>query len=514
MADDAEQPILKVTGLSKSFGVVRALSAIDFSVRPGEVHALVGENGAGKSTLIRVLTGVHRPDAGHLALDGRTIVPRSPLHAETLGIACVHQEVMLIPRLSAAENIVLGREPTRFGLVNRRAMHARARAALDRLGVSFDVTRDLEALPIASRQLAAIARALDVSARLLILDEPTASLDRGEVTRLLAVLRRLRESGIGIVFVSHFLEQVYAIADRVTILRDGRLVGTHPVTELPRVSLVSLMIGRPLAEPTAPRSAAETPDGAPPRPAPVLSARGLGRRGAIAPFDLDLEPGRTLGLAGLLGSGRSEAARLLFGLERADSGTISRDGRPVTIRSPRGAVARGLAFTPEDRRAEGLIPDLSVRENIVLAMQASRGIWRRLPSRRQHEIAGDMIRRLAIRCTGPEQPVRTLSGGNQQKVVLARWLILRPRVLILDEPTRGVDVGAREQIESLIGSLRDEGLAVLLITAELDHLVRAADRLLVLRDRRVVARLDGASRTEDTVMHAIADARHDEDHHR
>lgn len=502
MHADDDQPVLEALGLSRSFPGVRALDGVSLSVRPGEVHAIVGENGAGKSTLIRILSGAIAPDGGTMTLGGRAYAPRSPRQGEALGVACVHQEAALIPHLSVADNLALGREPTRWGWVRHRESRRLATVALSRLGVALDVCREVASLSVAARQLVAIARAIGASARALILDEPTASLDPGETGRLFEVLRRLRDAGLGIVFVSHFLDQVFALADRVTVLRDGRVAGCRSISGVTRAELVGLMLGRALEQ--RERSVEGSGTMAAPPGSPLLSAHGLGRRGSVEPFDLDVSPGETVGLAGLLGSGRTEAARLLFGLDRADRGFVRIDGCRVSLRGPRDAIARGVAMTPEDRAAEGLVADLSVRENIVLAMQATRGVWRRVPPAAQRRVADELIRALGIRCASVEQPVRTLSGGNQQKVILARWLALRPRVLILDEPTRGVDVGARDQIESLIDRLRDGGLGVLLITAELDHLVRAASRVVVMRDRRVVGRMGGPGLTEAAVVRAIA----------
>ncbi len=506
-------PLLCVRGLEKRFGAVRALAGVDFAVARGQIHVLMGENGAGKSTLIKCLSGVHTPDAGSITLDGLPVRPASPRHAEQIGISTVFQEVNLIPHMSVEENISLGREPTspwmlgriRGGLVRRRAA-----AALDRLGVRIDTRRELSDCSIAVRQLVAIARALDVSARLLILDEPTSSLDRGEVAQLFAIMRRLRDQGLGIIFITHFLDQVYDISDRITILRDGTLVGEYEPRSLPRMRLVSLMIGREYSAPatqttTQSQAPGSLPDEFPAaQPAPVLSSRNLGRPGSVQGIDLDIRAGETVGLAGLLGSGRTETARLLFGADRATLGSLFIDGSPARLASPRAAIRRRIAMTTEDRRAQGIIPNLSVRENILLALQARNGLLRPIPAAEADRLTEGFIRSLGIKTPSGHTPVSSLSGGNQQKVLLARWLATEPRLLILDEPTRGIDVGAKAEIEMLIGALRQRGMAVLLVGSDLEELARICRRIVVLRDHRQVAELLGDHCNEQEIMAAIA----------
>jgi len=494
--------LLEMSGVSRFFPGVRALDGVDFTVRRGEVHALMGGNGAGKSTLINVLTGVIPRDAGVIRLDGRPISPSSPRAAEALGISTVYQEVNLIPHLSVEENICLGRQPARWGAVRWGAIRGRARTAVARLGLELDLARQLSTYSVAIQQMVALARALDIEAKLLVLDEPTSSLDEQEVEELFAVVRRLRDQGLGVVFITHFLEQVYAVSDRITVLRDGHLVGEYAAAELPRMDLVTKMVGRPVvdSQPGPALTPAAESVGVP----PLLEAQGLGRRGAVQPMDLSVRSGEVVGLAGLLGSGRSELARLLFGVDRADSGQVRVDGRPARVRSPRHAMTLRIAFTPEDRKVAGIVPDLSVRENIVLAMQASRGPWRKLSRRRQMEVAERYIGALGIKTPSPEAAVRTLSGGNQQKVLLARWLATEPRLIILDEPTRGIDVGAKQEIQKLVSSLREKGMAILFISGELDEVVRTSQRVVVLRDRRKVGELTGAEVNEGRVMAAIA----------
>ncbi|MCL4222250.1 MAG: sugar ABC transporter ATP-binding protein [Phycisphaerales bacterium] len=492
--------LLEARDLSKRFGPVHALSGVNFTLRHAEIHALMGENGAGKSTLIKCLTGVHRPDSGSTLLRGRAIAPASPRDAEREGIATVFQEVNLIPHLSIAENICLGREPTHLRRIRWRAVRQRARAALQRLGLSIDVRRELDSCSIAVQQLVAIARALDIDARVLILDEPTSSLDRSEVVNLFTIMRRLRDQGLGILFVTHFLDQVYAIADRITVLRDGRFVAEHSVADLPRQKLVGLMVGRELdLAAAAPAHAAIQPSST-----PLLEARAIARHGCVEHADLSIHAGQTLGLAGLLGSGRTETARLLFGADRLERGQLLVDGQPVRFRAPRHAIRRRIALTPENRKDHGIIPSLSVRENIELALRA-RGRARLSPAA-SRLLADHYIRILSIRTPSADTPVSSLSGGNQQKVLVARWLATQPRLLILDEPTRGVDVAAKAEIIREIEHLRRQGMAILFISSELEEVVRVSQRVVVLRDRRTVAQLSGAQITEQAVLGAIADS--------
>ncbi len=499
-----ESDLLELRGVGKSFPGVVALAGVDFSVRSGEVHALLGENGAGKSTLIKVLTGVHPADEGTFRLGGRLIHPKSPREAEELGISTVYQEVNLIPTLSVAENITLGRQPGWAGLLHWRAIRRRARAALARLELDCNVDAELGSLSVAHQQMVAIARALDTSARLLVLDEPTASLDEREVDELFSVMRKLRGDGLGIVFVTHFLDQVYAMADRLTVLRNGRRVGQYVTAELPRLALVEKMLGRDLA----PAESASRALNAEPGPdcQPVLTARRLGRRGAVGPLDLALNAGQITGLCGLLGSGRTETARLLFGIDRGDSGTLSLHGIPVRIRSPRDAVQHGLAFCSEDRKAEGILPDLSVRENLVLALQGKRGAFVPLSRAEQDHLCAQYIRALNIKAADVETPVQFLSGGNQQKVLLARWLATQPAVILLDEPTRGIDIGAKREIENLIERLRAEGMAVLFISSEIDELLRTCSRILVMRERQLTGEVSGAEVSAESLMCLMAGA--------
>ncbi|HEX7626161.1 MAG TPA: sugar ABC transporter ATP-binding protein [Gaiellaceae bacterium] len=502
---DTAAPVLQMTGIDKAFAGVKALDNVDFRLRPGEVHALLGENGAGKSTLLKVLTGAYEIDNGTIELKGERVLFASPLEAQRGGVSAVYQEVNLCPNLSVAENIYIGREPRSKGRIQWRVMRRQAVEALARVDVHADVSGLLSTHSLAVQQMVAIARAIDISADVLILDEPTSSLDTGEVERLFEVIRQLTSQGIAVVFVSHFLDQVFEIADRITVLRNGKLVGEWPKAELSRVELVSQMLGREYKTLEAlERKSREALDSLE-STTPVLQAEAVGRKKAIAPCDLALHRGEVVGLAGLLGSGRTELARLLFGADRSDSGHLLLDGKRVSIRNPRVATANGVAFCPENRRTEGLVEDLTVRENILLALQAARGWTRPIPRKRQEELAEHWIRALDIRVANAEQPMRSLSGGNQQKVLLARWLLTQPKLLILDEPTRGIDVGAKTEIQRLVVSLCDDGMAVLFISAEIEEVLRLSHKVEVLRDRQLVAELaNDEDVTLDTLVHTIA----------
>jgi monosaccharide-transporting ATPase len=496
--------ILTMTGIRKEFPGVTALDDVGFRLFPGEVHALMGENGAGKSTLIKVLTGVYGVDAGAITLAGTAVSFGGPGEAQQAGVSTVYQEVNLCPNLSVAENVCLGREPRRFGRIQWGPMRRRAEELLARLDVRVDVSAELRTCSIAVQQLVAIARALDVEARVLVLDEPTSSLDAGEVEQLLKVVRSLREDGLAILFVSHFIDQVFAIADRMTVLRNGKLVGEYRTAEITPVELVTKMIGKEL------RVLETLEDSGPSRAevagAPVLlAAEDLGRKGGVEPFTLDIHAGEVVGLAGLLGSGRTELARLLFGADHADTGSVRVDGKPVSLRTPRAGLDHRIAFCSENRKTEGLVEELTVRENVVLALQASRGWARPLSRRRQDEIALKYVKALDIRPADPEALVGNLSGGNQQKVLLARWLITEPRLLILDEPTRGIDIGAKTEIQRLVTQLSTGGMAVLFISAELDEVLRLSHRVVVLRDRKVVAQRENRALTADEIMATMAE---------
>lgn len=500
----ATDSLLEMRGIVKTFPGVRALDGIDFTLRAGEVHSLMGENGAGKSTLIKVLTGVYRCDGGTMRLMNEEIHPRSPLEAQRLGVSTVYQEVNLLPELTVAENLFIGREPRRLGLIDWGTSKRRAREAMSRLELDIGVTLPVRTYSIAIQQMVAIARAIDEDAKVLVLDEPTSSLDTAEVEQLFGLMRRLRDRGLGIVFVSHFLDQVYEISDRLTVLRNGGLIGEYEAPSLPRVELISKMIGKGVEQVAEMESTHGTRSVHGENPV-VLEAKGLGKRHAVEQMDLRVRGGEVVGLAGLLGSGRSETARLLFGIDTPDTGTISVSGQPVRRHTPRNAIRNQIAFTPEDRKDAGIIPDLSVRENIVLALQGRRGWVRRIGKARQQTLADHYIKALNIATPDADKPVGQLSGGNQQKVILGRWLAMQPRLLILDEPTRGIDVGAKAEIEKLVGELCADGMALIFISSELEEVVRDSHRVVVLRDRRNVGELTGDEIQLDHIMRLIAE---------
>ncbi|MCA8879105.1 MAG: sugar ABC transporter ATP-binding protein [Rhodobacteraceae bacterium] len=494
------QARVEMRAIRKVFPGVRALDDVDLRIFPGEVHALLGENGAGKSTLIKILTGALLRDGGEILLDGRPVDVRSTKEAQGLGISTVFQEVNLIPSMSVTQNLTLGKTGGRFGMISWRRARAEAQAKLSRLGVKIDIDQSLGSYSVAMQQLVAIARALDDETRVLVLDEPTASLDADETAALFGIIRDLKAKGIAIVFITHFLDQVYEISDRISVLRNGLLVGTGPTSEISRQQLIAMMLGRELGEVESAYAAhRKTGEGA-----EVLTARGLGRRRTLKPFDLTLRAGEAVGLAGLLGSGRTEVAKLLFGAIRSDSGVLSLEAGPVRHASPRRSIVAGMAFCPEDRKAEGLIGELSIRENIVMSMQAKGGWLRKIPRADQERIADEMIRALAIATPDAEKPVSQLSGGNQQKVVLARALASRPRIMLLDEPTRGIDVGAHAEIILLIRRLCDQGLALLVASSELDEVVAASDRVAVMRDREMIGEIASGAVTRDNIIRMIA----------
>jgi monosaccharide-transporting ATPase len=496
--------IVEMKGIDKAFPGVQALSDVDFFLKHGEIHAIVGENGAGKSTLIKILTGVEKQNAGTVMIEGKEILVKSPQHAQELGISTVYQEINLCPNLTVAENILIGREPRRAGSVHWKAMNDRAKEfLLQRLDIDIDVTQTLGSYPVAIQQMAAIARALEISsARILILDEPTSSLDARETEKLFQVMRRLKSEGVSIIFITHFIDQVYQIADRITVLRNGELVGTYETEHIPILDLVAKMIGRSLTE-LDEMSRIKLESSKHIKGEALLEAKGLGLTGSIEPFDLELHAGEVLGFAGLLGSGRTETAKLLFGVDKPDSGTLTFAGKVIRKFSPLASIVRGISLSPEDRKADGIVDDLTVRENIILALQASRGWFKYLSMQKQYEIADRYIKLLNIATPSADQPVKNLSGGNQQKVILARWLATNPQVLILDEPTKGIDVGAKAEIQKLVLSLAEEGKACVFISSELEEVMRTSHRIVVLRDRKKVTEFSGEV-DEQTIMQSIA----------
>lgn len=493
-------PILQLNGIRKEFPGVVALADVDFDVRAGEVHALLGENGAGKSTLIKVMTGVYKRDAGAMSLDGKELNPASPGDAQEAGISTVYQEVNLLPNLSIAHNLFLGREPRRFGIIDWGTIHKESKKILARFNLDLDVGRTLSSCSVAVQQLVAIARGVSQQAKVLILDEPTASLDTDEVKLLFRILNQLKADGIGIVFVTHFLDQVYELSDRITVLRNGCKIGTFETANLPRTKLVEHMLGRELEAVVVPKR----DGGGDAHSEAVLEAQDLTVANSIEGVSLVVRKGQAIGLAGLLGSGRTEVCRALFGIDKLKSGQIVLKGKPVTISGPAEALRLNIGLCPEDRKAEGIIGPLTIRENIVLALQARRGWWKPIPFSQAQEMTKKAIADLGIVTPDGEKPIEQLSGGNQQKVILARWLATNPEVLMLDEPTRGIDVGAHAEILKLIRALCDEGMALLVTSSELEELVAFSDEIAVMRDRKKVAELRGEEITENHIMEAIA----------
>ncbi|WP_112247542.1 sugar ABC transporter ATP-binding protein [Kribbella monticola] len=497
-------PVVEMRGISISFPGVKALADVDFRLLPGEVHALMGENGAGKSTLIKALTGVYTIDEGTVTVAGTDHRFTSPADSQAAGISTVYQEVNLCTNLTVAENMLLGREPHRFGRIDVKAMNRRARSVLDRLGLSIDPGSSLGEHSIAIQQLVAIGRALDIDARVLILDEPTSSLDADEVAKLFAVMSDLRDQGVAILFVSHFLDQVFEISDRMTVLRNGKLVGEYLTRDTTQLTLVEAMIGRELE--TLDRLEHQAPTAAPDEArVPLLQVLGLSRKGSLQAVDLEIYDGEVIGVAGLLGSGRTELARLLFGADTADAGTIDVRGSRRRFRTPRSAIGAKIAFSSENRRAEGVVEDLTIADNMLLTLQAARGWLRPVPQRTRDRLVEEYIKALDIRPPDPAALMRNLSGGNQQKVLLARWLITQPELLILDEPTRGIDIGAKTQIQQLVAKLADEGMSVVFISTELEEVLRLSDRVVVMRDRAKIAdRFNDESVTVAGILATIA----------
>lgn len=488
------QPLLEATGLTKVFGGNVVLDGVDLSLAPGEVHAVVGENGAGKSTLIKVLGGVHRPSSGTLRIAGQPVVLRSPHEAMAQGIVAIHQELSLAPHLSAEENIFLGHFPrTRLGLLDRAHMREATRGLLDRLSIGIDPTLPVGRLSIAQQQMIEIAKAISVKARVLILDEPTAVLDASRVDILFDLVRRLAAEGIAVVFISHHLDEVFRIADRVTVLRDGSRTGTAEVAEVDQGWLVARMIGRGFdAHEASGRKLGEV----------ALSIQGLSAEPVFRDVSFDVRRGEIVGMAGLIGAGRTEVAQTVFGVRRRTAGRTLLFGRDVRFRGPRAAVRAGLAYLSEDRKAFGLLPNRPVRENVTISSLGRLTRWGILGPRRERRVVAATIAEFDIRSPGMETPIRRLSGGNQQKVLLARALAGRPKVLIFDEPTRGVDIGAKREIYKLIEALADDGAAIIVISSEMEEVLRLSDKVVVLRDGRVAAELPRGQATEDSIMRA------------
>lgn len=498
-------PILEMKKINKSFPGVKALSDVDFRLFRGEVHAIMGQNGAGKSTLVKVLTGVHEQDSGEMLLEGKQIKPDSPLDAQKLGISTVYQEVNLCPNLSVAENIFVGRQPMKVGRIDWKELNRRSEELLKRLNIVVDVTQILSSYSIAIQQMVAIARVLDISSKILVLDEPTSSLDESEVEQLFKVIRKLRDDGLAILFITHFLDQTYRISNRITVLKNGAFCGEFMTKALPKLDLIAKMLGRELSEfsytATDERKKAST---AGKEANNLLNVKELGLRGAIAPFSLDLNEGDVLGLAGLLGSGRTEMARLIFGIDGANQGEIFVKGIKTSINSPRAAMMAGMGFCSEDRKSEGIFAELTVRENIILALQGRQGVFKYIQTKKQLEIANELIKALGIKTPNANNAAMQLSGGNLQKVMLARWLATNPIILILDEPTRGIDVGAKLEIMELILNLSKRGMGVIFISSEFEEVIRCSTRIAVLKDKSMIAELRGDEMNENNIMQTIA----------
>ncbi len=495
--------ILTMKDISKTFPGVNALDNVDFTLMRGEIHALVGENGAGKSTLIKVLTGVEHPDSGSIELDGSLIQVRSPQHSQEIGISTVYQEINLCTNISVAENIMLGHEPHRFGTIDWKKVNAFAKQALKRLYIDIDVTQPLGNYSVAIQQMVAIARSLEItSAKILILDEPTSSLDVNETNQLFAVMRKLKAEGIGIIFITHFLDQVYDVSDRTTVLRNGKLVGTYNTASLSRVELIAKMLGRSITDLNE-MSKIKIKSEQKEDKKLLVKVIGLGRNGLLEPIDLELNTGEVTGIVGLLGSGRTETANLIFGIDVPDTGSMMMNGKKVEHFSPLESLKNGIALCPENRKEEGVVGDLTIRENIILALQARYGWFKFLNTQKQYDLADKYIQLLGISTPSPDQLVKNLSGGNQQKVILARWLATNPQVLILDEPTRGIDVGAKAEIQKLVLDLAEEGKSCVFISSELEEVLRTSHRIVVLRDHKKVAEYPGDV-DDQTILQTMA----------
>lgn len=491
--------ILRASKLYKVFPGVRALNGVDFCLKKGEVHALMGENGAGKSTLIKCLTGVYAMDGGEIIFDGKRIEPTSPQHAMQMGISSVYQEVNLCPNLTVAENIFIGRQPMKGVFIDWKTMNERSKNILKRFNIDIDVNRSLDSYSIAIQQMVALARAVDIEAKILILDEPTSSLDKLEVSKLFEIVRKLRDDGMGIVFITHFLDQVYEISDMITVLRNGELVGEFKASDLPKFELVSKMVGKDYDSISNISRAKSSPTDE-----VVMKLDSVSAAGAIDGISLSLKRGETVGFAGLLGSGRTETAQAMFGLERINAGSIEINGTAVALNSPPSAIKRRIALCPEDRKRDGIIGELTIRENVILALQARNGIFKTINKKAQCELADKYIKLLGIATPDAEKKIGELSGGNQQKVILARWLATEPEVLILDEPTRGIDIGAKAEIMRLTLSLCEDGMAIAFISSELEEVVRLSNRVVVMREGEKIGELPEDDLDQDTILRMIA----------
>ena len=497
-----DSAVLEMRGICKYFPGVKALQNVDFTLRQGEIHALMGENGAGKSTLIKVLTGVYEKDGGEIFIEGHegAVSIRSPQDAQNAGISTVYQEITLCPNLTVAENMYIGR--TKGALTNWKKMNEGAGKLLEALDIPAVPTQQLGSCSIAVQQMVAIARAVDMDCKVLILDEPTSSLDEQEVEKLFKLMRDLKAKGVGIIFVTHFLDQVYEVCDRITVLRDGQLVGEYIIEDLPRVQLVSKMLGKELDDMASIKNDSDA--AAVDLGTPVLEAKGLSSAEGIKPFDFNIHKGEVNGFTGLLGSGRSECVRAIFGADKKTGGEVFMDGEKVKIHKPLDAMKHGIGYLPEDRKQDGIVGDLSVRENIILALQVMKGFFKPFPRAQAEAFADEYIKLLEIKTASSDTPIKQLSGGNQQKVILARWLLTNPKYLILDEPTRGIDVGTKIEIQKLVLKLAGEGKSVTFISSEIDEMLRTCSRLMVMRDRKLVGELSGDDLSQTKIMATIA----------
>lgn len=499
----SNKTILEMKNINKSFPGVRALQGVDFKLCQGEIHALMGENGAGKSTLIKVLTGVYGKDEGQIFVDGsdKEASIHSPQDAQRVGISTVYQEITLCPNLSVAENMYIGRSAGAG--TNWKKMNEDAEKLLQSLDIPAKATQQLASCSIAVQQMVAIARAVDMDCKILILDEPTSSLDEQEVEKLFGLMRDLKARGVGIIFVTHFLDQVYEVCDKITVLRDGKLVGEYEIKDLPRVKLVAKMLGKELDDMSDIRSEQEPYDGKDAGEV-VFEAEGLYSDAGIKPFDFNIKKGEVNGFTGLLGSGRSECVRAIFGADRVLGGKVKKNGKTVKITKPLDAMKNGIAYLPEDRKNDGIIGDLSVRDNIIFASQVLRGFFKPYSKAEANKFAEEYIKLLDIKTASADTPIKSLSGGNQQKVILARWLMTHPEYLILDEPTRGIDIGTKIDIQKLVLKLASEGMSITFISSETDEMLRTCSRMVVMRDRKVVGELSGDDLTQNKIMSTIA----------
>ncbi|MBN2511261.1 MAG: sugar ABC transporter ATP-binding protein [Spirochaetales bacterium] len=491
--------ILKMEGISISFPGVKALDNVAFTLRKGEIHALMGENGAGKSTLVKVITGVYEKDTGNITIDGQPIHFKSPQEAQNSGIGTVYQEITLCPNLTVAENMFIGRG--HYSFVHWKHMNEKAAQLLDSLGIPASPGQELSSCSLAVQQMIAIARAVDMDCKILILDEPTSSLDEDEVKKLFVLMGELKARGVGIIFITHFLEQVYEITDRITVLRNGKLIGEYETDSLPQIELISKMMGKALEEISEIEKLAPDASG---QCVPVFEASALSSDAGVRPFNFTIQKGEVNGFAGLLGSGRSESARAIFAADKVTGGEVRIKGQRVKIRTPLNAMKRGIGYLPEDRKGDGIIAELSVRDNIILALQVLKGFFKPLSQKQAQDFADEYIKKLNIKTPTADTPIKSLSGGNQQKVILARWLLTHPDYLILDEPTRGIDVGTKVEIQKLVLGLASEGMSLTFISSEIDEMTRTCSRLIVMKDREIVGELTGANLTENDVMHVIA----------